>query len=131
LGRWDEVVAVWRAAVERHADDPRSLNGLAWTLVDPATPTANRNPGEAVPLALKAARLTDRKVPPILDTLAFALHAHGEVEEAVKVQEELLGILGGKDAGDYKVAHAEAALARYREAVEKAQSRPTDEERDK
>jgi tetratricopeptide (TPR) repeat protein len=120
LGRWDES----RCAPARGRRAAPTTQVVERPRVDAGRPRdacRDPQPGRGRPARAKAARLTERKVPPILDTLAFALHAHGDLGEAVKVQEEILRLLGGKDAGDYKLAHAEAALVRYQRAVEGAE----------
>lgn len=112
-----DLMTLYRARLARDPDDSRSLNGLAWVLVDPHGDPALRNPGEALPLAARAVDLSHRNDPNVLDTFAVALFANGRMEEAVAVQEELLRLMDGKDFGSLKFQDAQAALGAYRSAL--------------
>ena len=118
-----DLVALYRARLARDANDTRSLNGLAWVLVDPDGDPALRNPEEALPLAARAVDLSHRNDPSVLDTFAVALFANGRLEEAVSVQEELLRLMDGKDSGVLKIQDAQAALEVYRSALSRKNGR--------
>ena len=92
------------------------MNRLAWALVDPEGDASIHDPVEALPHARKAVELTKRKDLNILDTLAVALAANREFEEAIAVQEELLQLMNGTDVSSMKLIDARAALERYRSA---------------
>ncbi|MFT7617878.1 MAG: tetratricopeptide (TPR) repeat protein [Planctomycetota bacterium] len=118
LGRAPDVANL-REDVKRNPEDPRKLNALAWTLVDPGGDASVRDPKEALPLARKAVELTQRKNAAILDTLAVAHAANKNFKEAVAVQEEIVRLMDGKGLGGMTVADTKAALARYRLALSK------------
>ena len=47
----------------------------------------------------------------------MALHAHGDLAEAVTVQEELFRLMNGADQGMLQLSEVEDALERYRDAL--------------
>jgi thiol-disulfide isomerase/thioredoxin len=96
--------------------DPAQLNELAWSVVDPKA-TAEKKPPKkivavAVDAATKAVELTEHKEPNLLDTLAAAHFAAGDVNKAVEVQATAVKL---KPDDDELKEH----LAAYRKAKEK------------
>ena len=79
LGQMNAAATAYRQAVALKPDQPEMLNALAWLL---ATVPAISAPAEAVDLARKAHALTDGSDPAVLDTLAAALAAAGQFDEA-------------------------------------------------
>jgi len=88
-GRTVEAIAEFRAAVTTDPDSVSALAGLASLLSTTPEPTL-RNPGEAVGLAERAAALTARRDPNVLDVLGAAYAAAGDFDRAVGVATEAL-----------------------------------------
>lgn len=78
-----------RVELGLQSDWPPALDRLAWILATHPN-EGIRNAPEAVSIAEKAARLTQRREPRILDTLAAAYAAAGRFGEARSVAEEAL-----------------------------------------
>jgi len=68
-------------------DSPTMLDELAWILATHPAPEA-RDGTEAVRLAERACRLTERKIPALLDTLAAAYAETGNFSGAIEIAEE-------------------------------------------
>jgi arylsulfatase A-like enzyme/Tfp pilus assembly protein PilF len=86
-GEREEAIAHFRAALARRPDWPAPMSELAWILA--THPSARlRNPAEAVRLAERAAELTGRRDPVVLDALAAAYAASGEWERATATADE-------------------------------------------
>jgi len=86
-GEREEALTHFRAALLRRPDWPTPLTELAWILA--THPSARlRNPVEAVRLAERAAELTRRRDPVVLDALAAAYAASGEWERATATADE-------------------------------------------
>jgi Flp pilus assembly protein TadD len=81
LGLFREAQAAFRAADRRAPDDPQTLNALAWLASGRDDPSLRR-PGEAIGLAKRACALTGRKDPSLIDTLAVAHEAAGDLDRA-------------------------------------------------
>jgi tetratricopeptide (TPR) repeat protein len=75
-----------RAALTQSPDHPGFNNSLAWLLAT-SPDDAQRNGEEALRLAEKTCRLTDRKQHAYLDTLAAAQAEAGQFEEAAKTEQ--------------------------------------------
>ena len=74
-------------------DNAQALNSIAWlTLTTPGV--TNRDLDLATKLAERAAKLTDHEEPAILDTLAYALHADGDLDGAIKWQRRAVDLAG-------------------------------------
>jgi len=69
--------------------DPDSMNNLSWLLAT-GTNHGDRNPREAVDLALRATRATQERVPQYFDTLANAFYANGQYGEALGAEQKAL-----------------------------------------
>jgi arylsulfatase A-like enzyme/Flp pilus assembly protein TadD len=86
-GDRDEAMTHFRAALARRPDWPAPMSELAWILA--THPSARvRNPPEAVRLGERAAELTSRRDPVVLDALAAAYAAAGEWERATATADE-------------------------------------------
>ena len=92
LRRHDEALEHFRTALGLYADTRGGLNGAARILATHPD-ESKRKPQEALVMAKKATELSRRQNVIILDTLAMALASAGEFQQAVKVQDECLGIL--------------------------------------
>ena len=78
------------------AGSPDALNRLAWDLVTEKE-LALRDPVTALAAAQEAARLTNRKDAPTLDTLARAYYELCMLDEAAAVQKEALSVVADDD----------------------------------
>jgi tetratricopeptide (TPR) repeat protein len=78
-----------RDIAENAPDSPRMLDELAWLLATCPNPNA-RDGAEAVRLAERACKLTNRRIPALLATLAAAYAEIGDFPSAVAAGEEAL-----------------------------------------
>ena len=81
LGRTGEAIPHFRKALAARGDWPAPMGELAWALATNADPKL-RDPAEALKLAARAAELTSRQDPAVLDALAAAYAAAGDWEHA-------------------------------------------------
>jgi Flp pilus assembly protein TadD len=86
-GKVEPAIAHCETALRLQPDLADALNNLAWLRATQADPKY-RDGKAGVRLAERAAELTGRKNPSMLDTLAAALAEAGEFEEAVQTAEE-------------------------------------------
>jgi protein O-mannosyl-transferase len=80
--RTDDAMAQFKEATRLRPDWAEPLNAEAWTLATSSDDKV-RNGAEAVKLAEKAAELTSRQVPAILNTLAAAYAEVGRFDDAI------------------------------------------------
>jgi Flp pilus assembly protein TadD len=85
-GRPQDAVESYREAIRLEPDSPEILTGLAWLRATHPDPRM-RDPEEAIRLAARAAELTGRADPTVLDTLAAAYAAAGRFDEALRTAE--------------------------------------------
>jgi tetratricopeptide (TPR) repeat protein len=78
LGRLDQAIAGYRAAMPLPACAVQACNNLAWLYA-----TRRNDPDSALPLARQAAKLAGND-PAILDTLGWVLYLKGENDEALQ-----------------------------------------------
>jgi len=106
------TVAQWREAVRLQPHEAVVLNRLAWALA--TCPLASvRNGTEAVQLAERAAALSDRKEPAILDTLAAAYAEAERFADAVSTAQWAIEL--AQSSGQTPLAERiRARLALYR-----------------
>ncbi len=78
----DRARDAYARSLQFDPDNPEALNNLAWLLLTSASPEI-RDPRQALALARDAARIAP--LPHVLDTLATAYWANGNVEEAVRI----------------------------------------------
>jgi tetratricopeptide (TPR) repeat protein len=83
LGRFQEAIEQFRRAIALNPEWPPALANLAWLLAT-APQEALRVPTVAVSLAERAAALTERRDPAVLDVLAAAYAATGGFGRAVE-----------------------------------------------
>ncbi len=88
-GALDEAVALYGRAMVAEPGAPEPFAELAWLLVTHPDP-ARRDPARAVRLAERAAELTGRVQPGVLDVLAAAYAATGALDRAVATAETAL-----------------------------------------
>ncbi len=113
-GALDEAAALYRRAVDAAPDAPEPAAELAWLLAAHPDP-ARRDPARAVALAERAAALTGRVQPAVLDVLAAAYAAAGRLDRAVATAETALGLVPA-DRGDV-AAVIRQRLDGYRRAL--------------
>jgi tetratricopeptide (TPR) repeat protein len=90
-GAWREAAGELERAVQLQPDDPRPLGDLAMLLA--AAPIdALRDPRRAVTLAERAAALTRRGDPSVLDVLAAAYASAGVFDRAVETAQAALNL---------------------------------------
>jgi tetratricopeptide (TPR) repeat protein len=96
-GQWAEAVPCYRRALELAPDDVVSLHRLAWVLAT-SPDDAIRNGPEAVALAERACRLTNRRDALALDALAAACAETGQFERAAGAATEAVSIARSQGA---------------------------------
>jgi len=100
-GDYADAARGFESLLRLYPDDVQTLNNLAWTLA--TCPDGDvRDPKTAVVHAEHAAKLTQRRQPHVLDTLAAAYAARGRFEDAVKAAGE--GLALAERAGDERLA---------------------------
>ncbi len=116
LAEDDAAIAVLRSLVAEEPDQTPVLNNLAWYLATHHDP-ALRDPSEALRLAQRAARLTSRRDAEVLDTLAAALAANGQIKRAIHVLDEAIALVGAQHE---RVEVLRATQRRYRGQLQRA-----------
>jgi tetratricopeptide (TPR) repeat protein len=106
-GKTARAAELFARMVKLHPEDPVALNSYAWWLLT-VEEEAYRSAEDALELARKAVRLTDRRDGAILDTFAKALHDTGELAEAIQCLEEAARLLPAN-------AEVQERLRRYRQ----------------
>jgi Flp pilus assembly protein TadD len=91
LGKTVEAIEQYRRVVSERPHWDAPLNNLAWHLATNDDPQL-RNPAEAVRLAEAACRASNRQNIAYLDTLATALAANGQLNEALTVARQGLSM---------------------------------------
>ena len=87
----DAGIEQFRLDVRQQSRPPRFFNDMAWALATHADRAARR-PATAVEFAERAATLTNRRHPGILDTLAVAYASAGRFDKAVRTSTEALAL---------------------------------------
>ena len=98
-GRFDEALGHLKQSVDLKPDQPEPLNAAARILATHFDASA-RNPTLAISLATRAAELTGDQDPGILDTLAVAYAAAGQLESAVRTAERAIQIAKAAQADE-------------------------------
>jgi Flp pilus assembly protein TadD len=99
-GATAEAIAEFRRAVAAQPDSTEAQNNLAWLLATSADANL-RNGAEAVRLAEQACRLTGRKDPAMLGTLAAAYAEAGEFTNAVAAAEQAIELAQASGNGRF------------------------------
>jgi tetratricopeptide (TPR) repeat protein len=94
----DGALLEFRTAITFAPESLESLNNVAWILAT-HNDAAVRNPQEAIAFAERAAKLTANNNPGVLDTLAAAYASGGRFEEAISVQQRVIGLAIDLNAG--------------------------------
>lgn len=93
-----EVAEHLREAIRLSPSWAEPYNSLAWMLATSPDP-AMRDPAQALALAERAAQLSGRRDPKVLDTLAAAQAAGGDFASAVATARTALALAGESSAG--------------------------------
>jgi tetratricopeptide (TPR) repeat protein len=116
-GLTEAAVGYYRRALASRPDLTSALADLAWILATTTRPELRR-PAEAVALAERAARLTGHQHAAVLDTLAAACFAAGDVRRAVETAAAAITV--ARAAGDSEsVKRFEGRLSVYRAELER------------
>jgi len=102
----------FRSAIRNHPDHIILLNTAAWLLATDSAPPAG--PQEAVRLARRAAELLSTPRAAVLDTLAAALAADGEFEEAQKIAQQAI-VIAREEGEVSRCVEIEKRLNSYRQ----------------
>ena len=107
-----QAAANFKEAVRLAPDSPECLNALAWVYA--TCPQAElRNGAEAVRLAERACRITQRQKTAVLDTLAAACAEAGRFAEAVETTDEIRALaLSAHDTNTVETARQRLELYR-------------------
>lgn len=81
-GKIQAAVQSYDRVMKLEPDNVEALNGLAWILATADDP-AVRNPGRAVELGMKAAKLSKWRLPSIIETLSVAYAEDGQYSNAM------------------------------------------------
>ncbi len=112
LGRRDEALFQFKQAVTLRPDNAVLHNNIAWLLA-----TADRPAGDAaVSYAERAAELTQRRDPSVLDTLAASYAAAGRFDEAVATAQKAVE-LAAANGQDALVSDVRSHLALYKRGM--------------
>ena len=112
-GERDQALVEFTAALARRPDWPGPMSEMAWILATHPDP-AVRDPAKAVRLAERAADLTGRRQPVILDALAAAYAAAGDFERAAATAQEAASLAAAAGATALS-GDIEGRLALYRQ----------------
>jgi protein O-mannosyl-transferase len=110
--RTDEALAEFQEATKLRPDWPEPLNAEAWTLATSSDDKV-RNGAQAIKLAEKAAELSSRRVPAILNTLAAAYAEAGRFDDAIATANQAIELAQSANQTNL-VAKIERALALYK-----------------
>ncbi len=110
----DKAATAYSKALQLDPDNPETLNNLAWLLLTSADPEI-RDPQRALSLARLAAELAP--VPHVLDTLATAYWAIGDVDEAIETETRALE-MDTSQAPFYRLQLERFRTERYRSDTE-------------
>jgi tetratricopeptide (TPR) repeat protein len=112
-----EQAAEAAAALCHINKNPALLSLLAREILPPTDSLPSPRSRAGTLLAERAVALTDRRQPHILSTLAATYFADGSPIKALRVQEEVIALMDGKDADDYPLDLALRELELYRKAT--------------
>lgn len=99
-GEYGDAVRGFETLLRMYPDDVQTLNNLAWILAT-CSDGAVRDAKAALAHAERAAQITQRRQPHVLDTLSAAYAARGRFEDAAKTAREALTIVEG--SGDKRL----------------------------
>jgi Tfp pilus assembly protein PilF len=91
LGRDQQAIEQYRAALAARPEWAQAANELSWLLATTGDP-ALRDPAEALRLAERAAEASGRRDPAILDTLSVCQAAVGRTDNARETLAEALAL---------------------------------------
>jgi tetratricopeptide (TPR) repeat protein len=124
LAARNEIVAAvgrYRGALELNPDLPAALVDLAWILATDEH-AGVRDPAEAIGLAERVDRLTGHNSPTVLDTLAVAYAAAGQLSRAIPVAERA-AVLADAAGADELGGRIRMRLETYRSTVQSPRPR--------
>ena len=106
---WDGAVSTYRRMIERHPEDPGTLNAFAWFAATQGVALE-----EATAVARKAVKLSDNS-PGLLDTLAEVYYARGLHQDAIATIREAIT----QEPDD---TYFQGQLTKFEKALEKSKS---------
>jgi len=106
---YPEAIGHYNEAIRLKPDFAEARNNLAWLLATAEDPRY-RDPSEALKQAQQAVQLSHWKEAAFIDTLAEALYANGQYQQAVAVEKKALAL----EPGDKTM---QEHMARYRKAA--------------
>jgi tetratricopeptide (TPR) repeat protein len=112
VGQPKAAVGQFREAIRARPDWPPALSSLAW--LEATDADALRDPGDAVRLASRAADLSGKRDPQVLDVLAAAYAAAGRFTEATRTAEMAEALAAGWAPDPDLAAQIRAHLSLYR-----------------
>jgi choline-sulfatase len=109
----EEALAQFEAALARRPDWPAPMGQIAWIRATDGDP-AVRDPARAVQLAERAAELTGRRDPVLLDTVAAAYASAGDFDRAAATAQQAASLAGAAGAAALS-ADIQGRVALYRQ----------------
>src|SRR5581483_3705749 len=101
LGEYEQALAANLEALQIAPDDAQTCNNLAWLWAVSPRPEL-RDVNRAIEFARKACEKTEGKEAGYLDTLAVALAAAGQFEEAVRWQRLAIELCRPEEKAEYE-----------------------------
>jgi tetratricopeptide (TPR) repeat protein len=114
-GERDQALEHFKSALSRRPDWPAPMSEIAWILATHSD-AKRRDPASAVRLAERAAELTGRRDPVVLDALAAAYAAAGDFERATATAEAAVALATTRSKAQAEDIAGRLALYRGKQA---------------